>query len=117
MYSPRIQQTNWATKVSDKLFGTNFTDTINNANKYEYQKATNINKYAWNVQGMQQAGINPLANAAATGSVAQSAAGSSQSGDMGDIAGGILNGVKDILHEVNPMNSYKELKGLVRSFL
>ena len=62
LYTPKIESPTFGDKLSDSILGTNNLDFLNQKNQWEYWKSANINKYSYNVQGMLQAGINPLLN-------------------------------------------------------
>lgn len=59
-YKPNLVSHNGADRLSDFFLGTNKKQLSTLNNEYELKKAENINKYSWNVQGMKQAGINPV---------------------------------------------------------
>nr|WEY17974.1 MAG: hypothetical protein [Microvirus Sku120] len=137
MYNPQFQttnfkQTSWAERASDRLFGTNYqgrADAENreqaqitaNKNAYEMQQAVNMNKYSWNVQGMQAAGINPLAASGSVGSLGSAnqgtSAGGMDQGGLGEFANGLIDGVKDMLHEISPATMLRDAKSLVKDLL
>lgn len=86
VFTPNIQEPTRADKLSDKWHGTSIVATKNMLNNMELQKAINVNKYAWNKEGMIQAGINPLMNTTSLGSISNSQAQSSYNGNVGVFA-------------------------------
>lgn len=96
-YIPNTLTASWTDKLSDRFLGTNKVNQINAHNQYEFQKATNINKYSWNMQGMVQAGMNPLLNAGATNTVANSQAnGAFNTANTGELLDYSIQLIKEI---------------------
>nr|WEW54518.1 MAG: hypothetical protein [Microvirus Sku211] len=62
VYAPSYSSTNFGDQMSDAWLGTNKVSQKDMLNSLEQQKATALNKYEWNKQGMLSAGINPLMN-------------------------------------------------------
>lgn len=113
--SPEIKTPSGLQKLSDKFLGTNYVNSINTVNDYNLQKAVNVNKYSWNLEGMKAAGINPIAaGASALSSNTGSQASSNSSGDLGALGNEAFSFVKDVLKTANPANAIKELKNVIK---
>lgn len=109
LFTPNLQSSSYSDKMSDKWLGTNNVSNINMSNNYELQKAVNLNKYSWNVQGMKAAGINPLMATNQLGGVSSSQSSSQQSGETG-----LLSQVFDVL---NPGTLLQDVKDIIKNVL
>lgn len=108
-----LQNSSLGDKLSDKFLGTNNVANKNMINNYNLQKAINLNKYSWNVEGMRASGINPLANSSQLGNVSSSQSTSDQSGDPGFF----VNEVLDTMKQLSPSTQIKETRKLVHDIL
>ena len=96
LYQPNIQKPSIGDKFSDTFLGTNKVDSLNQFNQYEYWKAANINKYSYNVQGMLNAGINPLINTAGLNGTTNSPVSTNYSSNLGAFGDYVLKCTKNI---------------------
>ncbi len=112
-YTPNIKDSNIWDKLSDKWLGTNKVHNTNLNNNYELQKAININKYGWNMEGMMASGINPMMASGNLSNIAASGAQSSQSQNEGLILGELSN----IFKELSPSTMIREMRSFAKSFL
>lgn len=110
--TPNLQNASLGDHLSDKFLGTNKKNNIETMNNYELQKAINVNKYAWNAQGMKAAGINPIAAPSQLGNVA-----TSQAEDKQGDGGFLVNEVLDTLKALSPSSTIKEMRKLKKEFV
>ena len=116
LYQPNIQKPSIGDKFSDTFLGTNKVDSLNQQNQYEYWKAANINKYSYNVQGMLNAGINPLVNTAGLNGTTNSPVSTNFGGNLGAFGDYVLKFTKNILSQLTP-NSKQETMEMAKMLL
>lgn len=112
LYSPNIQKPSAGDKFSDTFLGTNKVESINQQNQMEYWKAANINKYSYNVQGMLNAGINPLVNAAGLNGTTNSPVSTNYSSNLGAFGDYVLKSTKNILSQLTPNSKEEQMEML-----
>lgn len=110
LYTPNISKPSFGNKLSDKFFGTNNVDFINQQNQYEYWKAANINKYSYNIQGMLQAGINPTINTAGLNSITSSPVSQSFQSNLGILGESVAKSAKNLLSYIEPSSKQDSLQ-------
>lgn len=110
LYQPNIQKPSFGDKLSDKFLGTNNLDFKNQQNQYEYWKAANINKYSYNVQGMLNAGINPLVNTAGLNGTTNSPVSTNFSTNLGILGDSIVKTTKNLLSYIEPDSKQEQIQ-------
>lgn len=92
-YKWTYKGTDGTDKLSDFFLGTNIAEQNKANNAYEQQKATTINSYMWNKQGMESVGLNPILGAGMLAGGAQT----SQIGNEGNTSGNVIEMLIQIL--------------------
>ncbi len=110
--TPNLKSASFGDALSDKFLGTNKVNQVQTMNNYELQKAVNLNKYGWNVEGMKAAGINPLANSGGLNGVASSQASDEQNGN-----GYFVRSILELADALNPLKQLKEAKEFVKNLI
>lgn len=116
LYQPNISKPSIGDKFSDTFLGTNKVDSINQQNQMEYWKAANINKYSYNLQGMLNAGINPLVNTAGLNGTTNSPVSTNFNNNLGFLGNYITKYAKNVLSNFIP-NSKKENMEMLKVLL